>query len=60
MSIRKVIVIDKETDTNLGTVCNAALKNAGMEVYQDVNAIIYAVTDEWEDEPDLFFDEDED
>ena len=61
MSTRKVLVIDKEMDQHLGIVCNAALKNAGMDVYQDVNSLIYSFIDEWvDDEPDLFFDEDED
>lgn len=58
MRTRKIIVIDQEADTNLGTICNTALKNVGIEVFQDVTAIISAVTEEWSDEPDFFCDKD--
>ncbi len=59
MSKRRLIVLDKEMDTNLGTICNAALKSSGMEVFDDVNSLIRAVTEEWEYETDPVFNEDD-
>jgi hypothetical protein len=60
MSTRKVIVIDKDIDMKLGAVCNAALKNEGLEVYEDVNTLIRSIEEEWMDDEACLFFEDED
>lgn len=59
MQTRKILVIDKDIDEKLGSVCNAALKNAGMDVCEDVNVLIYSIVEEnLEEESGLFFDDD--
>lgn len=52
MKNRRVIIIDRETDEKLGTVCSAALKSAGIEVLPDINALINSIIDEFESEDD--------
>ena len=46
MSNRKIIVINEEVDKMLGSICDAALKGAGMQIIQSVNSVIEAVVEE--------------
>jgi len=46
MANRKIIVLDEEMDKVLGSVCDAALKGAGMQMIGSVNAVIEAVLEE--------------
>lgn len=57
MNARKIIVIDKEIDSQLGAVCSAALKISGLELLEDVNALIRSIKDESMDQKKLDFDE---
>jgi hypothetical protein len=55
MSSRKLIVIDKDTDAQLGAICSAALKISGMEILDDVNALINSIKEENLEQMDLSF-----
>jgi len=46
MTNRKIIVINEEMDKVLGSICDAALKGAGMQMMPAVNAVIEAVAEE--------------
>lgn len=46
MAEGKFIIIDKDMDEKLGVVCNAALKNAGIDILEEVNNLINSVTEE--------------
>jgi len=50
MLTRKIIVIDEELDRALGTVCDAALKAAGMQILPAVSTMIKSIVEE--DVPD--------
>jgi hypothetical protein len=56
MSSRKLIVIDKENDALLGAICSAALKISGMEILDDVNALINSIKEESVDQMNFSFD----
>jgi len=43
---KKQIVLNQEVDEKLGVLCSAALKNAGIEVIDHVNALIGAIKEE--------------
>jgi len=53
MANRKVVVIDEEMDKILGSVCDAALKGAGMQIVSSVNAVIEAVSEELDSDSDV-------
>ena len=55
MSKKKIVILDEAMDKVLGTICDLALKGAGMQAVSSVNTLIDAIEEDSE-ERDLILD----
>jgi hypothetical protein len=46
MSTRKIIVLDDEIEKHITAICDAALKNLGMQMISNVNKVASSIEEE--------------